>query len=258
MYKKVSKKEKKQKKDNTKDSNNKKKEEIYNQEELVNKVKSDFFEESNLDKLPDEELVDLYKKGAKEALETMIKRYKNLILSKTLLFYLADGQEREDLLQEAYLGFLSAIRDFNKNKGNFYTFANVCIQRHIYTFVKSLNRNKHKILKGAVSLESTINKDQEFADRRLEEYLIHSKVSSNIPSVNIYLPSEEIASVNLDYKEKREKIFKILTPIEREILKYRSLGYSYKDIANKIGKSVKSVDNALQRIKRKVKLILQD
>ncbi|MGB9638197.1 MAG: sigma-70 family RNA polymerase sigma factor [bacterium] len=259
MRKKLSKKQEDQKEDNNKVSNNKKEDkQDYNQEELLTKVKTDFFEESNLDKLTDEELVDLYKKGIKETLEILIKRYKNVILSKTLLFYLADGQEREDLLQEAYLGFLSAIKDFNKNKGSFYTFANVCIQRHIYTFVKSLNRNKNKILKGAVSLESTISKDQEFVDRRLEEYLMHSKISSNIPSANIYLSSDEIASVNLDYKEKREKIFKKLTPIEREILKYRSLGYSYKDIANKIGKSIKSVDNALQRIKRKVKLILED
>ena len=73
-----------------------------------------------------------------------------------------------------------------------------------------------------------------------------------------YLPSDEIASINLDLKYKREKIFKKLTDIEKEILKYRTLGYSYKEIASKIGKSIKSVDNALQRIKKKVKMILQD
>ncbi len=211
-----------------------------------------------MEKLKDEELVSLYKKGIKEALDILIKRYKSLILSKTLLFYIPSGEEKEDLLQEAYLGFLSAIKDFDKNKGNFYSFANVCIQRHIYTFIKSLSRNKHKILRGAVSLESVLMKDQESTERRLEEYLLHSKVSSNIPSIISYLPSDHIAFINLEYKDKREKIFKKLSPIEKEILKYRTLGYSYKEIASKIGKSVKSVDNALQRIKKKVKMILED
>jgi RNA polymerase sporulation-specific sigma factor len=228
------------------------------EDRLLNQIKQDFFEENKLKDLKDEELVELYKKGFKEALDILIKRYKNVILSKSLLFYISNPQERDDILQEAYLGFLSAIRDFDKNKGSFYAFANVCIQRHIYTYIKALNRNKHKILKGAVSLESTLNKDQEFAERRLEEYLEHSKISSNIPSISSYLSSDEIASVNFDYKDKREKILKKLTPIEKEILKYRSLGYSYKEIANKIGKSIKSVDNAIQRIKRKVKVILQD
>lgn len=228
------------------------------EDKLLNQIKQDFFEENKLKDLKDEELVELYKKGFKEALDILIKRYKNVILSKSLLFYISNAQERDDILQEAYLGFLSAIRDFDKNKGSFYSFANVCIQRHVYTYIKALNRNKHKILKGAFSLESTLNKDQEFAERRLEEYLEHSKISSNIPSISSYLSSDEIASVNFDYKDKREKILKKLTSIEKEILKYRSLGYSYKEIANKIGKSIKSVDNAIQRIKRKVKLILQD
>ena len=225
---------------------------------LLNQLKKDFFEENKLEELKDEELVDLYKKGFKEALDVLIKRYKNVILSKSLLFYVSYGEERDDILQEAYLGFLSAIKDFDKNKGSFYAFANVCIQRHIYTFIKALNRNKHKILKGAVSLESSLNKDQEFAERRLEEYLVHSKISSNIPSMSSYLSSDEIASINFDYKNKQEKILKKLTPIEKEILKYRSLGLSYKEISNKIGKSIKSVDNAIQRIKRKLKIILQD
>jgi RNA polymerase sporulation-specific sigma factor len=228
------------------------------EDKLLNQIKQDFFEENKLKDLKDEELVELYKKGFKEALDILIKRYKNVILSKSLLFYISNPQERDDILQEAYLGFLSAITDFDKNKGSFYSFASVCIQRHIYTYIKALNRNKHKILKGAFSLESTLNKDQEFAERRLEEYLEHSKISSNIPSISSYLSSDEIASVNFDYKDKREKILKKLTPIEKEILKYRSLGYSYKEIADKIGKSIKSVDNAIQRIKRKVKLILQD
>jgi RNA polymerase sporulation-specific sigma factor len=228
------------------------------EDKLLNQVKMDFFEENNLKDLKDEELVELYKKGFKEALDVLIKRYKNVILSKSLLFYISNAQERDDILQEAYLGFLSSIRDFDRNKGSFYAFANVCIQRHIYTYIKALNRNKHKILKGAVSLESTLNKDQEFAERRLEEYLEHSKISSNIPSISSYLSSDEIASVNFDYKDKRKKILKKLTPIEKEILKYRSIGYSYKEIADKIGKSIKSVDNAIQRIKRKVKIILQD
>ncbi len=228
------------------------------EDKLLNQIKQDFFEENKLKDLKDEELVELYKKGFKEALDILIKRYKNVILSKSLLFYISNAQERDDILQEAYLGFLIAIRDFDRNKGSFYAFANVCIQRHIYTYIKALNRNKHKILKGAVSLESTLSKDQEFAERRLEEYLEHSKISSNIPSISSYLSSDEIASVNFDYKDKREKILKKLTPTEKEILKYRSLGYSYKEIANKIGKSIKSVDNAIQRIKRKVKLILQD
>ncbi len=227
-------------------------------ENILIQVNSDFFEEKKLEKLRDEELVELYKKGIKEALDILIKRYKNVILSKTLLFYIPYGEEKEDLLQEAYLGFLSAIRDFNKDKGSFYSFANVCIQRHIYTFIKSLTRNKHRILKGAVSLEATLTKDQESAERKLEEYLTHSKISSNIPSMISYLPSDEIASINLDFKDKREKIFKKLSPIEKEILKYRTLGYSYKEIASKIGKSIKSVDNTLQRIKKKVKMILQD
>jgi RNA polymerase sporulation-specific sigma factor len=228
------------------------------EDKLLNQIKRDFFEENNLKDLKDEELVDLYKKGFKEALDVLIKRYKNVILSKSLLFYISNAQERDDILQEAYLGFLSAIRDFDRNKGSFYAFASVCIQRHIYTYIKALNRNKHKILKGAFSLESTLNMEQDFIERRLEEYLGHSKISSNIPSISSYLSSDEIVSVNFDYKDKREKILKKLTPIEKEILKYRSLGYSYKEIANKIGKSIKSVDNAIQRIKRKVKVMLLD
>ena len=219
---------------------------------------NDFFSGSNLEKLRDEELVSLYKKGVNEALDILIKRYKNVILSKILLFYLPAGEERDDLIQEAYMGFLSAIRDFDENKGNFYSFAGLCIQRHIYTFIKSLNRNKNKILKGAVSLESTFGKDHDLSERKLEEYLTHTKISSDIPSAISYLPSDEVVAINLDYKEKREKIMRKLTLTEKEILKYRALGYSYKEIAKLTGKSVKSVDNALQRIKKKVKLILEE
>lgn len=211
------------------------------------------FNNNELENLSDEELVDLAKQGNKEAMKVLIKKYSKFLFSKVIPFYIP-GAEREDIVQEAYIGFLKAIQDFDKNKGNFFNFVNLCVQRQITTAIKSSNRNKSKILKNPISLESNIF-DEGATEKNLYDYIIPSKIISGS------YQEESIEDNIIDFIEKskiKESLFSKLTSREKEILKLKSQGFTYNEIAKKMGISPKSVDNALQRIRKKVKSIVDN
>ena len=217
----------------------------------INQEESSLFS-NELENLKDEELIDLAKSGNKEATKILIKRYSKFLFSKVIPFYIPGG-EKEDIIQEAYIGFLKAIKDFDKTKGNFLKFANICVQRQITTAIKMSNRNKTKVLKNPISLEQNIF-DDDSSEKSLYNYISPSKI--------IQGSNEEISIEDsiIDFMEKnriKENLFSKLTAREKEILNYRAQGLSYSEIAKKTNLTVKSVDNTIQRIKKKIKSLIE-
>lgn len=211
-------------------------------------ISNNIFSNDKLEKLLDEELVDIAREGNNEAIKVLVQRYSKFLFSKVIPFYLP-GAEREDIIQEAYIGFLKAIQDFDKSKGNFFNFANLCVQRQITTAIKSSNRNKSKVLKNPISLESNIF-DEELGDKSLYDYISPNKIIQGAYHEN------SIEDTIIDFMEKnriKENLVSKLTSKEKEILKLRAQGFTYMEIAKKINSSAKSVDNAIQRIKKKIK-----
>lgn len=211
-------------------------------------ISNNIFSNDKLEKLLDEELVDIAREGNKEAIKVLVQRYSKFLFSKVIPFYLP-GAEREDIIQEAYIGFLKAIQDFDKSKGNFFNFANLCVQRQITTAIKLSNRNKSKVLKNPISLESNIF-DEELGDKSLYDYISPNKIIQGTYQEN------SIEDTIIDFMEKnriKENLVSKLTSKEKEILKLRAQGFTYMEIAKKINSSAKSVDNAIQRIKKKIK-----
>ncbi|MEN3015646.1 MAG: sigma-70 family RNA polymerase sigma factor [bacterium] len=211
------------------------------------------FSANQLEQQKDEELVELAKQGNLEAKKILIQRYSKFLFSKVIPFYIPGG-EREDIIQEAYIGFLKAIEDFDKNKGSFFNFVNICVQRQITTAIKSSNRNKSKVLRNPISLESSIF-DEDSGEKSLYDYIMPSKI------IQGSYQEISIEDAIIDFIEKnqiKETLLSRLTPKEKEILKLRSQGLTYQEIANKMNISSKSVDNALQRIRKKIKNLIDN
>ncbi|MFN3995924.1 MAG: sigma-70 family RNA polymerase sigma factor [bacterium] len=220
------------------------------EEENRNSGNGLFYED--LEKLSDEELAILAQKGNEDAIKILIKKYSKFLFSKVIPFYIPGG-EREDVIQEAYIGFLKAIKDFNKDKGNFKKFVNICVQRQITTAIKTSNRNKAKVLKNPLSLEHGIY-GEEGGEKGLYNYIIPSKI------IQGFKDEISIEDAIIDFMEKKriiDTLYSKLTSKEEKILKLRSQGLSYNEIAKKMNLSVKSVDNAIQRIKKKIKDLVE-
>lgn len=211
------------------------------------------FSNDDLDKLSDEDLVELFKAGNKEVIKVLIQRYSKFLFSKVIPFYIPGG-EREDIIQEAYIGFLKAIEDFDKTKGSFFNFVNICVQRQITTAIKSSNRNKSKILKNPISLESNIF-DEESGEKTLYDYISPSRI------IQGYYQESSIEDAIIDFIERnriKETLLSKLTPKEKEILKLRSQGLTYSEIGKRINSTPKAVDNTIQRIKKKIKNLIDN
>jgi len=210
------------------------------------------FENNELENLSDEDLVYLAKEGNNDAMKILLNRYSKFLFYKVIPFYIP-GSEREDIIQEAYIGFLRAIQDFDRNKGNFFSFANICVQRHITTAIKFSNRNKSKVLRNPISLEASYAGDND-GERNLYEVITPNKVISG----SFQESSEDYL---IDFMEK-SRISKVLlsnlTEKEREVLKLRAMGITYKEIAKKLKIKTKAVDNIIQRIRKKIKNFVEN
>ncbi len=183
-------------------------------------------------KASDEELIKLLREGNSEACDILIRKYMPLV-KKSPRFYYLEGGDREDLIQEGMLGLFKAVREYDfKRDSSFYTFAKHCINNQIFSAIEAAGRKKHKALNESVSFEALPDRD------------IENLVSSNPEAM---LVEEESAKELLEY------IYGLLSPMEKRVLELYIEGMDYHAIAAKIGKSEKSVDNALQRIKTKVK-----
>jgi RNA polymerase sporulation-specific sigma factor len=195
--------------------------------------------------MEDEDVVEEAKKGNRQALEYLINRYKNFVRAKARCYFLI-GADREDIIQEGMIGLYKAIRDYNKDKlTSFKAFAELCITRQIITAIKTATRQKHIPLNSYVSLNKPIYDDE--SDRTLLDVLSGVKVTD---------PEELIISrEELSYME--SKIGEILSNLEWEVLTSYLDGKTYQEIAVDLDRHVKSIDNALQRVKRKLERYLE-
>ncbi|MCE5222480.1 MAG: RNA polymerase sporulation sigma factor SigH [Clostridium sp.] len=192
----------------------------------------------------DEEIVAQAKSGNNRAQEYLISKYENFVKVKAKSYFLI-GADKEDIYQEGMIGLYKSIRDFNPEKStSFKAFAEICIVRQIITAIKTATRQKHIPLNTYISLNKPIYEGE--AERTLLDVLAGLKISD---------PEELIISKEqIDYIE--EKISKVLSGLELEVLTSYLDGKSYQEIASDLERHSKSIDNALQRVKRKLEKCL--
>lgn len=192
----------------------------------------------------DEEVVSEAQKGNNRAQEYLIAKYENFVKSKAKSYFLI-GADKEDIYQEGMIGFYKAIRDFKLDKfTSFKAFAEICVTRQIITAIKTATRQKHIPLNTYVSLNKPIYEDE--SDRTLIDVL---------SSIAISDPEELIISKE-QLKFIEEEIAKVLSELELEVLTSYLDGKSYQEIASDLDRHEKSIDNALQRVKRKLEKCL--
>ena len=199
--------------------------------------------DSKYELMQDEEIIDKIKAGDKSALNYLMEKYKELVNMKVSKYYII-GAEKEDIVQEGMIGLYKAIKSFSEDKNtSFKSFANMCIERQLITAVKNSNRQKHIPLNSSISLNSAAYEDNDDMDK-LE--IVDLKAEDD--------PSDIIA--NQEYSKTIErKIKENLSEYELSVLYEYEKGHSYADIAEKLKTKVKSVDTAIQRIKKKANKI---
>lgn len=195
--------------------------------------------------MTDEEVVCEAINGDHEALEYLINKYKNFVKSKARSYFLI-GADREDIIQEGMIGLYKAIRDFNPDKlSSFRAFAELCITRQIITAIKTATRQKHIPLNSYVSLNKPLY--DEDSDRTLLDILSGVKISD----------PEELIISREEFEDIEGKMGEILSKLEWQVLMSYLGGKSYQEIAKELKRHVKSIDNALQRVKRKLEKYLE-
>ncbi|MGD8192793.1 RNA polymerase sporulation sigma factor SigH [Brevibacillus ginsengisoli] len=197
------------------------------------------------DLMSDEEVVDLVRDNDAEALEYLINKYKNFVRAKARSYFLI-GADREDIVQEGMIGLYKSIRDFRGDKlTSFKAFAELCITRQIITAIKTATRQKHIPLNSYVSLDKPIY--DEDSDRTLLDVICGTKVTD----------PEELFINREEFDDIEGKMSEILSDLERQVLMLYLDGRSYQQIAVDLKRHVKSIDNALQRVKRKLERYLE-
>lgn len=197
------------------------------------------------DVLLDENIVEIAQAGDDLAQEYLINKYKNFVRAKARSYFLI-GADREDIIQEGMIGLYKAIRDFRCDKlSSFRAFAELCITRQIITAIKTATRQKHIPLNSYVSLNKPIY--DEDSDRTLLDIISGSKITD---------PEELIISQE-EFGDIEEKMGEILSSLEWKVLMSYLEGKSYQEIAVDLNRHVKSIDNALQRVKRKLERYLE-
>lgn len=195
--------------------------------------------------LSDDELIKIIHDGDSRAEEVLIKRYKNFVLAKSRSYFLV-GAGREDIVQEGMIGLYKAVRDYKIDRlASFRAFAELCITRQIITAIKAATRQKHQPLNSYVSLNKPIYDEE--SDRTLLDILKGTKLNN----------PEELFVSKEAYDLIENQISEMLSTLEFNVLQEYLNGKSYQDIADTLDKHVKSVDNALQRVKRKLEDFLE-
>ena len=201
---------------------------------------------SKYDRMTDEQLLCDYKNGNQEIMDYLMVKYKSMVRKKARAMYLLGG-ENEDLIQEGMIGRIKAVRDFDvTQKTSFSSFAELCVSRQMYSAIEASNRKKHLPLNSYVSLYEDSEQVGEGRSLPLIDTIESSK--ENDPEV-LYFGKEYTEAFAEQLKE-------LLSPLENHVLYLHLMGTDYRTIAELLGKSPKSVDNALQRIKTKAQKIL--
>lgn len=195
--------------------------------------------------LADEDNVQAVREGNSDALEHLINKYKNFVRAKARSYFLI-GADREDIVQEGMIGLYKSIRDFRGDKlASFKAFAELCITRQIITAIKTATRQKHIPLNSYVSLDKPIYDEE--SDRTLLDIICGPKVTD----------PEELIINREEFSGLEGKMEEILSDLERKVLMLYLDGRSYQEIAVDLDRHVKSIDNALQRVKRKLERYLE-
>ncbi len=187
----------------------------------------------------DEELISLIKKGNEQALDFLIHRYQELVHMKVGKYFIV-GAEKEDIMQEGMIGLFKAIKSFEPEKQNsFKTFANLCIERQLITAIKTSNRQKHIPLNSYLSLNATAYDDDD------------DSVVLDTFNANIMEDPLDMITKKEYYNSVENAIDKALSNFEKQVLQKYMQGDSYVKIAEDLDAPVKSIDNAIQRIRKK-------
>lgn len=185
----------------------------------------------------DEELIEMMRQGDKDVVEYLIDKYKSMVRQKARVLYLVGG-DQDDLIQEGMIGLFKAVRDYrNDRDASFYTFAQLCVDRQIYHAIQSSNRQKHQPLNTYVSLSS-------------EEWETEVCDMFQQSPENIVIAQENAVTME-------NRIRHQLSDFENQVLELYLDGKNYLQIAERLEKTPKSIDNALQRIRSKVKECIQ-
>lgn len=200
--------------------------------------------QGDFDLMVDEDVVEAARHGSAPALEYLINKYKNFVRAKARSYFLI-GADREDIIQEGMIGLYKAIRDYKSHKlSSFRAFAELCITRQIITAIKTATRQKHIPLNSYISLNKPIY--DEDSDRTLLDVISSSKIAD----------PEEMVINNEEFGDIEEKMGELLSELEWKVLISYLDGKSYQEIAFDLNRHVKSIDNALQRVKRKLERYL--
>lgn len=187
------------------------------------------------DGIKDEELIFRFKNGESEILDYLMEKYKNMVRKKARTMFLIGG-ENDDLIQEGMIGLFKAVRDYQPDKdATFQTFSSICVDRQIYNAIQSSNRQKHQPLNSYVSLSEQGGENEE----HLGDTWVENPESIIIDQENVENLEQEITTT--------------LSPMENQVLEYYLAGNGYGEIAELMGKTPKSIDNALRRIRTKIK-----
>ena len=198
-------------------------------------------EKKDLSCLSDEQLAELSNNGNNEALDYLLKKYSVLVRKKARTYFLV-GAEHEDIVQEGMVGLFKAVRSYNpKKQSGFRGFADLCITRQMITAIKSATRQKHTPLNTYISLDRPLY-DEEY-EVTLMDVLSGDKKIAN---------PEDIIISNEQYRNMERSLINELSSFERNVLALYLQGKSYQDIGVILDKNYKSIDNALQRIKKKI------
>lgn len=195
--------------------------------------------------LDDEEVVEAVHNGDSEALDFLIKKYRNFVRAKARSYFLI-GADKEDIVQEGMIGLYKAIRDFKEDKlTSFKAFAELCITRQIITAIKTATRQKHIPLNSYVSLDKPIFDEE--SDRTLMDVISGAKI---LDPEELIINQEEFVQIEIKMEE-------LLSDLERKVLALYLDGRTYQEISEELNRHVKSIDNALQRVKRKLERYIE-
>ncbi|WP_238942038.1 RNA polymerase sporulation sigma factor SigH [Bacillus sp. REN10] len=198
-----------------------------------------------LETLNDEQLIELVHNGNSDALDYLIHKYRNFVRAKARSYFLI-GADREDIVQEGMIGLYKAIRDYKEDKlTTFKAFAELCITRQIITAIKTATRQKHIPLNSYVSLDKPIYDEE--SDRTLMDVITGAKAMN---PEELIINREQFSSIE-------DKMNELLSDLERKVLALYLDGQSYQEISEELNRHVKSIDNALQRVKRKLERYLE-
>ena len=200
-----------------------------------------------LTEMTDEELVGRFQQGEACALEVLLQRYRRFAKAKTRTYFLV-GADADDIEQEGLIGLYKAAHDFRADRqSSFRAFAELCVTRQVISAIKAANRQKHQPLNRYVSISGVRGSDDP-SEGAVEELLDDHRAAD---------PAEEVVSQE-QIQAIRRSMTENLSTLEVEVLRLYVEGKSYHEIGSHLGRHVKSIDNALQRIKRKLDYHLQD